>query len=74
MVEIEVDSTFKYLEKHTGKKPNLDVELCHMIASGMFGSIFELIEHDIPKQQAKPFVEKLRAFNHAGWIELLKNN
>lgn len=72
MVEIEVKATFAYLEAHTGKKPDLDVSLCHMIASGMFGGIFELIEHDIPKEKAKPFVEKLREFNHAGWIQILK--
>lgn len=65
MVEIEVESTLKHA-------PNVDKGFCHMIVSGMFGGIFELIEHDIPREKAKPFVERLRAFNHAGWMQLLK--
>lgn len=64
MVEIEVQSTLKHA-------PNIDKGFCHMIVSGMFGGIFELIEHDIPREQAKPFVAELRKFNHAGWMKLL---
>lgn len=66
MVEIEMESTMKFA-------PNVDKQLCHMIVSGMFGSIFELIEHDIPIEEAKPYVSKLREFNHAGWMKLLED-
>ncbi len=70
MVEIEVDSTLEYLAKR-GYDPNsIDKQLCHMIVSGMFGGIFELIEHDMPREKAKPFVEKIREFNHAGWLKI----
>lgn len=70
MVEIEVASTLKAIEQK-GVSARIDEGLCHMIVSGMFGGIFELIEHDMPREQAKPFVKKLREFNHAGWMELL---
>lgn len=70
MVEIEVDSTIEYLSKKGYDINNIDKQLCHMIVSGMFGGIFELIEHDMPREKAKPFVEKIREFNHAGWIEI----
>lgn len=71
MVEIEVDSTFEII-KSTGDNVSIDRSLCHMIVSGMFGSIFELIEHDMPRENAKPFVDSIRQFNHAGWLELIK--
>ena len=64
MVEIEVESTLKHA-------PEIDKSLCHMIVSGMFGGIFELIEHDMPREKAKPFVAELRKFNHAGWMKLM---
>lgn len=72
MVEIEVDSTFRYLEK-SNPSQTMDRTLCHMIVSGMFGGIFELIEHDTPIEKAKPFVDSLRRFNHAGWMNLMKS-
>lgn len=72
MVEIEVDSTIEFIKKNYDNSPDIDKRLCHMIASGMFGGIFELIEHDMPKEQAKPFVSKLREFNHAGWLKLIE--
>lgn len=71
MVEIEVESTINYIKSQNDNKLPIDERLCHMIVSGMFGGIFELIEHDMPREQAKPFVKKLREFNHAGWMDLL---
>lgn len=67
MVEIEVKSTLE----HISDADTVDEALCHMIVSGMFGGIFELIEHDMPRELAKPYVQKLREFNHAGWMELI---
>lgn len=75
MVEVEVESTLKYMEvlRHLGQDiPLLDHSLCHIIASGMIGGIFEVVIHDIPKAQAVRDVEKLRAFYTAGWMELIR--
>jgi AcrR family transcriptional regulator len=72
MVEIEVESTLEYINKNYDNSYEIDKNLCHMIASGMFGGIFELIEHDMPREKAKPFVNILREFNHAGWLKLIE--
>ena len=74
MVEIEVDSTFKYFEtlRGLGKDiPELTPSLCHLIASGMLGGIFEIVIHDIPREQAMRDVEQLQAFYTAGWLKLM---
>ena len=74
MVEIEVESTFKYMEtlRRLGKDiPELDQSLCHSIASGMLGGIFEIVIHDIPREQAMRDVEQLREFYTAGWLKLM---
>ena len=50
MVEVEVEYTLQYMEvlRRLGKDiPVLDKSLCHIIASGMMGGIFEIVVHDI---------------------------
>ena len=74
MVEIEVEKTYQFIDalRSQGKDvPNIEKAVCHMIVSGMFGGIFEVIEHDLPREKAKPFVRRLREFNHAGWMQLM---
>ncbi len=74
MVEIEVDYTLQYMDvlRQLGHEvPQLDASLCHIIASGMFSGIFEIVVHDIPYEQAKRDVEQLRAFYTAGWLRLM---
>lgn len=74
MVDVEVESTFKYIDvlKYLGKDvPYIDKELCHMIASGMFNGIFEVLRHDMPKERAKMFIKQLREFHMAGWNKIM---
>ena len=74
MVEIEVEYTFRYIEvlKSLGHQvPELDRDLCHMIASGMFEGMFEIIRHDMPKDRAKRFIDQLREFSTAGWMKIM---
>lgn len=74
MVEVEVESTFRYIEvlKSLGNEvPELDRGLCHMIASGMFEGVCEVIRHDMPKERAEVFVEQLMEFHNAGWRKIM---
>ena len=74
MVEVEVEYTFRYIEvlKNLGRQvPELDKDLCHMIASGMFNGIFEMIRHDMPKDRAKRFIDQLQEFFTAGWLKIM---
>lgn len=75
IVEVEVEYTLKYMDvlRELGYTvPRLDKTLCHIIASGMFGGIFEVVIHDIPKKQAMCDVGQLRAFYTAGWLALIE--
>lgn len=42
--------------------PELDKDMCHMIAGGMF----EVLRHDMPKDWAKRFIAQLQGFYTAG--------
>lgn len=66
----EVKSTYQYID--TMRKagvdiPDIDEELCHMIASGMFSGIFEIVIHDMEKEDAKKRVATLKRFYTGGW-------
>ena len=74
MVEVEVESTFRFLEvlRRLGHPiPVLDRQLCHIIASGMFNGIFEIVIHDMPHAHAKQYVSQLEEFYLAGWQKLM---
>ena len=74
MVEVEVEYTQRYMEvlSRLGRDiPVLDKSLCHIIASGMFNGIFEIVVHDMPRDQAMRDVDQLRAFYTAGWSKLM---
>ena len=74
MVEVEVEYTLKYMEvlRRLGKDiPQLDQSLCHIIASGMFNGLFEIVIHDMPREQALRDVDQLREFYTAGWLKLM---
>lgn len=73
MVDREMRSSFEYVKKM--KEDGIEIpivgeSLMHMIYTGFFSSIFQIIEHDIDKETAKRNVHKLREFNTGGWERL----
>lgn len=74
MVEVEVEYTLRYLEvlRRLGRSiPELSRSLCHIIASGMFNGLFEIVVHDMPREQALRDVEQFRSFYTGGWLKLM---
>ena len=74
MVEVEVEYTLQYMEvlRRLGRDiPELSRSLCHIIASGMMSGIFEIVVHDMPREQALRDVDQLRDFYTAGWLKLM---
>ena len=74
MVEAEVESTMQYLDvlRPPGRiVPELDRQLCHIVASGMFNGIFEVVVHDMAHDKALRYVDQLRDFYTAGWLKLM---
>ena len=49
----------------------INKNLIHMIASGQFTGIFEVIVHDMPKEEAIEYATQMRRFYAAGWSELM---
>ncbi len=73
MVEREVNSTIEYIEtmrKAETAIPQIDKSLFHMIATGFFSAVFQIIEHDIDKKTAKNNIYQLKMFQTGGWERL----
>lgn len=74
MVEVEVESTYRFIEvqrKLGYEVPEIDKKLCHILASGMFGGMFEIVRHSMPKEEAVVYVKQLRDFYTAGWEKIM---
>ena len=57
--------------RHLGRDvPELSRSLCHIIASGMFSGLFEIVVHDMPREQAQRDVEQFRQFLHRRMAEI----
>lgn len=74
MVEIETKSTHDYLEvlEALGRpSPPIDERLEHILITGMFNTFFELIIHEMPLEEAKHYLQEMRAFYTAGWMKIM---
>ncbi len=74
MVEREMQSTLNYME--TMRKagfdiPLIDKSLLHMVSTGFFSSVFQIIEHDMDMETAKKNISQLKDFQTGGWEKLL---
>ncbi len=74
MVERESQSTLNYME--TLQRAGIDVpvvkkDLLHMLSTGFFSAVFQIIEHDMEKETAKANIAQLKEFQTGGWERLL---
>ena len=70
MVNKEMKATKKYMQimKESGMDLlNVDESLMHMIYTGFFSSVLQIVEHDMDKEIAKKNVHQLKEFNTGGW-------
>ena len=74
MIEVETRNTVRFIEvlKGMGIHTNeVRADLNHMLASALFNGMFEIVSHDLKKDDAVVFVRQLQEFFNAGWDKLL---
>lgn len=74
LVDIEVENTYRFINEL--KEKNLKVrepseDLIHILCTSFFASIFEVVQHDMKKEEALKYADEIYAFNEAGWSVLL---
>ena len=74
LVEVETDNTIRFINdlKNAGIKVNeVRADLSHMLATAMFNGMFEVVEHDFSKEEARQYIKQLQWFFNAGWDKIL---
>ena len=74
LVDIEVENTYRFINELKDKKlkarePSED--LIHILCTSFFASIFEVVQHDMKREEALKYADEIYAFNEAGWSVLL---
>ena len=74
LVDIEVENTYRFINEL--KTKNIKVkepseDLIHILCTSFFASIFEVVHHDMKKEEALKYADEIYAFNQAGWSVLL---
>ena len=74
MIDIEVTYTRRFLEA-TGndalQSGRLTPMLLHMLSSAYYSGLFEIVRHDMAKDDAMSYISQLRRFFTQGWSDLL---
>lgn len=74
LVALEVKATEDYCEvlRSLGKSvPPIDKRLEHILVTGMMNAYFEIIIHDMPKEDAESYIVELNDFYTAGWLKIM---
>lgn len=70
LVDIETDYTYKYMEavglKFKEGRP-LTKDLMHIMNTALFESFFEVIRHNMSKEEAMEYIDLLEKYHSAGW-------
>ena len=70
VVELDTKCTVKYIEASGNDaitSGRLTPELNHLLSSAFYTGMFEVIIHDMPKEQALEHIHRMRRFYTAGW-------
>lgn len=74
MVEIETQATHDFYQtlRTVGEPaPSIDPQLEHILITGMFNTLFELVIHEIPMERAKTYLRQMWDFYCAGWYKIM---
>lgn len=70
LVDMEEDYTWKWI-KVTGSASGLEAsmprELYHMVVTSYFEGIFEVVRHEMSRENAKKYISLLGKYHHAGF-------
>lgn len=69
LIEIE-ESTIKRTLPEDAFKATGDFFI-HVISSSGFRELFEVVAHDLPKEEAVRYMKKIKQFRYGGWREIL---
>lgn len=70
LMELKTKIIYQHLISH---KLKINSDFLHMIVSSYFSAIFEIILHDMPRKDAKQYINDVNMFFDSGWQSIIKN-
>lgn len=73
IVSIEEEYTWKWIDvTGSGKELQKDMtrDLCHMVYTSFFQGIFEVVRHEMSREDAKKYTSMLCKYHHAGFLAI----
>ncbi|WP_313180533.1 TetR/AcrR family transcriptional regulator [Lacrimispora sp.] len=73
LVEIEMEYTVKYMEATKDdalKNEMITTEFLHIVTSAYFSGIFEMVRHDMKREDGMLYAKQLREFYYAGFAKI----
>lgn len=74
IIEMEVRYTYRFLESTDNPAlsgGNLTPMLAHMLSNAYYSGLFEIVRHEMTKDDAMAYVRRFRRFFVSGWADLL---
>lgn len=74
MSQMDCDATRDFFDTMNQNGTPMNVvhpQLEHMLTSGMFCAYFEIVVHEIPKENAEEYIRQLVQFYEAGWKKIM---
>ncbi len=76
LIAIETDYTYRFLES-TGnnaiKSGRLSPMMIHILGNAFYSGVFEIVRHEMKKEDAVLYVRQLRRFFLLGWADILES-
>lgn len=77
IIDLDVACTTRFIEQ-TGNDAfssgRLTPELAHILCCAFYSGFFEIVMHDMPKEQAKEHIQRLRKFYNMGWKTIFEGD
>lgn len=70
IVEIDTACTLQYIEKTKNdaiSSGRLTAELAHLLSSAFYTGVFEVVIHNMEKEDAQRYIQSMNRFYNAGW-------
>ena len=74
IIDIETKYTYRFIEA-TGNDAvssgKLSAMMIHILSNAFYSGLFEVVRHEMPKEEAHRYIRQLRRFFVQGWSDLL---
>lgn len=76
LVEIDVEYSLKFIQASGNdalSSGRATPELLHIVSSAFFSGVFEIVVHDMTREAADRYIDRLKCFFLAGWGTILSS-